>query len=76
MMRKRYGFSPILLLDDVFDKLDMKRVELLMNMVSKEGFGQLFVTDSNKVRVSDLVKKLDSESRFYTVTKGEFSEVK
>ena len=47
-----------------------------MNMVSKEGFGQLFVTDSNKVRVSDLVKKLDSESRFYTVTKGEFSEVK
>lgn len=76
MTRRRCGHSPILLLDDVFDKLDMKRVELLMNMVSKEGFGQLFVTDSNKVRVSDLVKKLDSKSRFYTVTKGEFSEVK
>lgn len=75
MMRDRYGFSPILLLDDVFDKLDMKRVKLLINMVSKEGFGQLFVTDSNKVRISDLVRKLDSESRFYTVTRGEFSEV-
>lgn len=76
MMRKRYGFSPILLLDDVFDKLDMRRVELLINMVSQEGFGQLFVTDSNKVRVSDLVRKLDSESRFYTVKKGEFEEIK
>lgn len=75
MMKKRYGFSPILLLDDVFDKLDMKRVELLISMVSKEGFGQLFVTDSNKVRVSDLVRKLDSESRFYTVTKGEFLQI-
>ena len=76
MMRKRYGFSPILLLDDVFDKLDMKRVEQLINMVSKEGFGQLFVTDSNKVRISDLVRKLDSQSRFYTVSKGQFTEVK
>lgn len=76
MMRQRYGFSPILLLDDVFDKLDMRRVEQLINMVSKEGFGQLFVTDSNKVRVSDLVRKLDSESKFFTVTKGVFSEIK
>lgn len=76
MMRQRYGYSPILLLDDVFDKLDMKRVELLINMVTQEGFGQLFVTDSNKVRISDMVKKLDSESRFYTVKKGQFEEVK
>ena len=76
MMRQRYGFSPILLLDDVFEKLDMRRVEQLINMVSKEGFGQLFVTDSNKVRVSDLVRKLDSESKFFTVTKGVFSEIK
>lgn len=76
MMRQRYGFSPILLLDDVFDKLDMRRVELLINMVSEDGFGQLFVTDSNKVRISDLVRKLDSESRFYTVSKGVFSEIK
>ncbi len=75
MMKKRYGFSPILLLDDVFDKLDMKRVELLISMVLREGFGQLFVTDSNKVRVSDLVRKLDSECRFYTVTKGEFVQI-
>ena len=54
----------------------MKRVEQLINMVSKEGFGQLFVTDSNKVRISDLVRKLDSQSRFYTVSKGQFTEVK
>jgi DNA replication and repair protein RecF len=76
MMKSRHGASPILLLDDVFDKLDMKRVELLINMVSKDDFGQIFVTDSNKVRISDLVRKLDSESRFYSVKGGEFTEIR
>lgn len=74
LMKRRYGFSPILLLDDVFDKLDMRRVEYLIKMVSTEGLGQLFVTDSNKVRISDLVKKIDSESKFFTVVDGVFSE--
>ena len=75
MMKKRYGFSPILLLDDVFDKLDIRRVELLIKMVSDEGFGQLFITDSNKVRISDLVKSIKSESKFFTVTNGQFAQV-
>lgn len=75
MMKQQRGFSPILLLDDLFDKLDMKRVECLINMVSQEGFGQLFITDSNKVRVSELVRKIDSQSRFYSVTGGKFTEL-
>lgn len=75
MMKQIYGFSPILLLDDVFDKLDMKRVEHLINMVSNEGFGQIFVTDSNKVRIAELVNKIDSHSKFFTVTGGAFTEL-
>lgn len=72
IMRSIYGYSPILLLDDVFDKLDMKRVGYLINMVAKEDFGQIFITDSNKVRISEIVRSLDKESKFYNVTGGVF----
>lgn len=72
IMRSIYGYSPILLLDDVFDKLDMKRVEYLINMVAREDFGQIFITDSNKVRISGIVRSLDNESKFYNVKGGVF----
>ena len=49
LMKKSYGFAPLLLLDDVFDKLDMGRISNLLQMVTGEDFGQIFITDSNKV---------------------------
>ena len=75
LMKKNYGFAPILLLDDVFDKLDMGRISNLLQMVASKDFGQIFITDSNKVRVSELVRKIDSQSRLYTVTGGKFTEL-
>lgn len=74
-MRHIYGFPPILLLDDVFDKLDMKRVEFLLGMVAKEDFGQIFITDSNKVRISQIVSALSSECSFFNVTNGVFEKI-
>ena len=71
MMREQYGFSPILLLDDVFDKLDMSRVEFLVELVSREDFGQIFITDSNKVRLEKVVNAVTQESRFLQVSNGE-----
>ena len=50
IMRDGYGYAPILLLDDVFDKLDMNRIGNLIGMVAGSGFGQIFITDCNKVR--------------------------
>ena len=52
IMRDGYGYAPILLLDDVFDKLDMNRIGNLIGMVAGSGFGQIFITDCNKVRLS------------------------
>jgi len=43
----------ILLLDDVFDKLDAQRVSRLLHLVVEDGFGQIFLTDSNKVRIEE-----------------------
>ena len=49
--RKIKGFKPILLLDDVFDKLDDKRVSQLIKLVSENSFGQVFITDTSRERI-------------------------
>lgn len=69
LMRSSYGFGPILLLDDVFDKLDMDRVSNLISMVAGNGFGQIFITDSNKVRLQSIVDRV-AEDRMYLETHG------
>ena len=71
LMREQYGFSPILLLDDVFDKLDMSRVEYLIQLVAKEDFGQIFITDSNKVRLERVVSAITQEHCFLQMSDGE-----
>lgn len=62
IMKLMYHKEPILLLDDVFDKLDISRVERLLKVVSSENFGQIFITDSNKIRVKELLTSLNKES--------------
>ncbi len=74
LMRRHYGFAPILLLDDVFDKLDSGRVEFLLKTVASEDFGQIFVTDCNKVRLRSIVAGMEVDSRMFTVKKGVFAE--
>ena len=72
IMRDIYKRTPLLLLDDVFDKLDMERVEALLNLVSSNLFGQIFVTDSNKVRVETILKKINGSSASFEVVSGRF----
>ena len=61
IMKESYGFAPMLLLDDVFDKLDMTRIANLLSMVAGNEFGQIFITDSNKVRMSGIVDAITSD---------------
>ena len=49
LMKQLTGHTPILLLDDVFDKLDMTRVDRLINIVADDNYGQVFITDSNNI---------------------------
>jgi len=55
---QKTGFPPILLLDDLFDRLDVERVEHLVDLVTKPPFGQLFITDPNKTRVQTAFQNL------------------
>ena len=73
IMKKNYGFAPILLLDDVFDKLDMGRISNLLQMVASNDFGQIFITDSNKVRMSGIVDGLTQDRAYFETVSGTFT---
>lgn len=73
LMRTSLGFPPILLLDDVFDKLDFTRTSNLLKMVSGDDFGQIFVTDSNKVRMEKLPSGAGGDRYFFETADGCFT---
>ena len=64
---------PLLLLDDIFDKLDERRVQQLIAMVAHEAFGQIFLTDSNKIRLDKMVKELTQNYTIFTTKQGVFT---
>ncbi len=68
------GFGPILLLDDVFDKLDETRGNSLIQLVSQDRFRQIFVTDTQKQRLTNIVAKTGKENRFFEVSDGNVQE--
>ena len=75
IMKKSYGFAPLLRLDDVFDKLDMGRISNLLQMVSGKDFGQIFITDSNKVRMSGIVDGLTQDRAYFETSAGTFKKI-
>ena len=62
--------KPILLLDDLFDKLDLHRVEKLVALVSGEAFGQIFITDCNKVRLESILARSGQAYAIFQVADG------
>ena len=75
IMKKNYGYAPILLLDDVFDKLDIGRISNLLQMVASNDFGQIFITDSNKVRMAGIVDELTQDRAYFETVGGTFSRI-
>ena len=62
---------PILLLDDIFDKLDAQRVEQIVKLVASDQFGQIFITDTNREHVDQILKHGDFDYKLYQVKDGE-----
>ncbi len=65
------GFHPILLFDDIFDKLDASRVKQLMQLVSEQSFGQVFVTDTHGDRIEELFRQVGAECKLFRVSEGQ-----
>jgi DNA replication and repair protein RecF len=68
------GVKPILLLDDIFDKIDDKRVKSLMRRVTSGSFGQVFITDTDVDRIPSMFKETGADVKVYLVNKGEVKE--
>ena len=68
--------TPLLLLDDIFDKLDSHRVEQIVRLVSGNDFGQIFITDTNRDHLDKILANSGFDYKLFTVSNGEISEKK
>ena len=69
-LREHHGNKPVLLLDDVFDKLDSQRVERIVQLVSGAGFGQIFMSDTNRNHINELLPAFEGSCRIFDVENG------
>ena len=69
-MKEISELTPILLLDDIFDKLDKNRVEQIVKLVADDHFGQIFITDTNREHLDQMIAGLETESRIFTISDG------
>lgn len=66
--------TPLLLLDDIFDKLDAARVEQIVRLVSGDDFGQIFITDTNREHLDKILAATSSDYHIYNVEQGEVTQ--
>ena len=66
-LKKYLNIKPLVLLDDIFDKLDQKRVELIMQLIEDNYFGQIFITDTDKHRVLKAIKTTNLTHKVYEI---------
>lgn len=64
------SYKPLLLLDDIFDKLDDRRIRKLMQMVSEDDFGQIFITDTDATRIQKIFEDIAQPIRIFDVHRG------
>lgn len=69
------GFKPVLLLDDIFDKLDDIRVKQIIHLVSENSFGQAFITDTQRERVEKIFKQVNIDHKIFEIIDGNSDEI-
>ncbi len=74
-IRQASGIAPILLLDDIFDKFDSRRVEQIIRLVSENNFGQIFITDTDMKRMKMILKRIGIDHRIFTISHDQQIEV-
>lgn len=67
--------TPILLLDDIFDRLDSERVQRIISIVSSNRFGQIFITDTDRQHISQLLQLSPADKKLFEVTNGQVREI-
>lgn len=75
-LRKTSRKIPLLLLDDIFDKLDAHRVEQIIELVAEDTFGQIFITDTNREHLNEILSGTEHDYKIFYVNEGEVEEQK
>ncbi|MBR3853759.1 MAG: DNA replication and repair protein RecF, partial [Tidjanibacter sp.] len=73
LLAERLGEKPLLLLDDLFDKLDEQRLSRLMELTAGGDFGQIFITDCNRERLISVLKNNNLPFCLWDVAEGEIT---
>jgi len=74
-IKRKAGFSPILLLDDIFDKFDAERVEQIIKLVGNHRFGQIFITDTHQNRLQDILTSNETDYKLFNIANNGVEEV-
>ena len=74
-IKRKAGFSPILLLDDIFDKFDAERVEQIIRLVGNHRFGQIFITDTHQNRLKDILSSHKTDYKLFRISDNGIEEV-
>ena len=69
-IRKKKKINPVLLLDDVFDKLDDHRVGYILKLIEGDKLGQTFITDTNTTKIPSILKKLKVDHKVFQISNG------
>ncbi len=74
LKRTSSNTTPLLLLDDIFDKLDAERVEQIVRLVSGDSYGQIFITDTNRDHLDRILQESRHDYKLFSVNNGNISE--
>lgn len=69
-LNAKSGIKPLLLLDDIFEKLDNNRLAIILTMIAEANFGQIFISDTDKKRLEEMFKNLQAEIKYFEINKG------
>ncbi|MFN3940524.1 MAG: hypothetical protein ACK4IY_08040, partial [Chitinophagales bacterium] len=73
IIAKQTGLKPLLLLDDIFEKLDRRRLEALFSLLNSAEFTQVFITDADSERSNKVLQELKINYEQYTISNGQIS---
>ena len=74
-IKRKSGYSPILLLDDIFDKFDAERVEQIIMLVGNQRFGQIFITDTHQSRLHEILSSHKTDYRLFRINNNAVEEI-
>ncbi|MDO4190408.1 MAG: DNA replication and repair protein RecF [Bacteroidales bacterium] len=73
LLKQHCSTTPLFLLDDIFDKLDAQRVARIIEIVSDKEFGQIFITDTNRLHIDQLLQHANCPAKIFQIENGEIT---